>query len=97
MTSSTFAQLNPKNLARITEVTLYLSIPESYRREPIITQLVSQYQLQVNILAATLGNNRGHGQFKLTLIGNVQAINDALAYLEELQITVLLDQVPDGW
>lgn len=97
MASSTYSQLTTKDLKRTTEVTLYLTIPEDYRQEPIVTQLVSRYQLQVNILAATLGTNGGQGQFKLTLIGYARAICDALAYLEELQIVIILDQESDGW
>ncbi|AIE75676.1 MULTISPECIES: NIL domain-containing protein [unclassified Synechocystis] len=97
MQSSTFSHLHSPSSQRTTEVTLYLTIPASYRQEPIVTQLVSRYKLQVNILAATLGTNGGQGQFKLTLIGHTEAINDALAYLEELQITIVLDQESDGW
>ena len=97
MKFSNSSHFTTKNLKQTTEVTLYLVIPESYRQEPIVTQLVSRYQLQVNILAATLGTNGGQGQFKLTLIGVPQAINDGLAYLETLQITVILDRDSDDW
>ncbi|MBE9239571.1 NIL domain-containing protein [Synechocystis salina] len=97
MKSPTFSSPSVNGSDRLTEITLYLTIPESYRQEPLITQLVSRYQLQVNILAATLGTNGGQGQFKLTLIGQSEAINDALAYLEELQVSTVLDQDLDGW
>ncbi|MBE9197034.1 NIL domain-containing protein [Synechocystis sp. LEGE 06083] len=97
MKSPTFSSPSVNGSDRLTEITLYLTIPESYRQEPLITQLVSRYQLQVNILAATLGTNGGQGQFKLTLIGQSEAINDALTYLEELQVSTVLDQDLDGW
>jgi ABC-type methionine transport system ATPase subunit len=97
MQAPTFPHLHTQSSQRTTEVTLYLTIPESYRQEPIVTQLVNRYRIQVNILAATLGTNGGQGQFKLTLIGHAQAINNALAYLEELQVTIVLDQESDGW
>ncbi|MBE9203084.1 NIL domain-containing protein [Synechocystis salina LEGE 06099] len=97
MQTLTFSHLNTQSCQRTREVTIYLTIPESYRQEPIVTQLVNRYRLQVNILAATLGSNGGQGQFKLTLIGQSEAIKDALAYLEELQVTIVLDQESDGW
>ena len=95
---------NPFNLGKIDDSDhiiqhqIYLSIPEKYHQEPIVSQLANRYKLDINILAATLGcGGRGSGWFHLSLNGSSQAIKDALIYLDELNITLLNDSETEGW
>lgn len=83
---------------RSTSLDLYLTIPEKYHQEPIVSQLSSRYGLNVNILAATLGaNGRGSGWFHLVLTGTVQAIKDAVIYLDELNVILNVNTEEVGW
>jgi ABC-type methionine transport system ATPase subunit len=78
--------LEPRQLQdnRPTEIELKLRVPQSDRQEPIISQLILQYQLKVIFLSAILGKNgQGDGWFHLKLIGTSQQINHALTYLSE--------------
>ena len=87
-----------ENSDRVTQFNIYITIPEKYHQEPIVSQLASRYNLDINILAATLGaGGRGNGWFHLSLSGSSQSIKDALIYLEELDITLLNDLEMDGW
>lgn len=85
---------------RQTEIELKLRVPQSYHQEPIISQLISEYQLKVIFLSAILGKNgQGDGWFNLKLLGTSQQINNALIYLAELDIEVWhkQDLELDGW
>jgi len=91
-----FSQLD--NSDRVTQFHIYITIPEKYHQEPIVSQLASRYNLDINILAATLGaGGRGNGWFHLSLSGSSQSIKDALIYLEELDIIILNHLETDGW
>lgn len=77
-----------------------LRVPKEYHREPVISKLSSDYNLEVNILGALLGQNaREDGWFDLQLKGTPQQINSAMIYLSDLDIEVWRDsQVEiDGW
>ena len=66
-----------------------IRIPPKYHQEPIISRLVSQYGLTVNIAAALLGQNaRGDGWFDLQLQGTSAQIRSALIYLNDLDLEV---------
>jgi len=104
----THSLTNPPNLNRIfqqlgneqrsTSLDLYLTIPEKYHQEPIVSQLASRYGLNVNIVAATLGaNGRGSGWFHLVLTGTVPAIKDAVIYLDELNVLLTVKTEETGW
>ncbi len=85
---------------RQTEIELKLRVPQSYHQEPIISQLISKYQLKVIFLSAILGKNgQGDGWFNLKLLGTSQEINNALIYLAELDVEVWHEQdlELDGW
>lgn len=83
---------------RTTEQRIRLRIPKHYHQEPVISQLVSQYQLTVNIIAAILGANaNGDGWFDLELKGSNTNIEAALSYLTELDLEVWRGEESDGW
>ncbi|MGF1591031.1 MAG: NIL domain-containing protein [Pleurocapsa sp.] len=88
------------NRNRQTQIELKLRVPQSYHQEPIISQLISEYQLKVVVLAAILGKNgQGDGWFDLKLVGASQQINNALIYLSELDVEIWHEQdlELDGW
>jgi ABC-type methionine transport system ATPase subunit len=77
-----------------------IQIPSHYQKEPIISQLASQYCLEVNILAAILGANaQGSGWFDLQLTGQPDNLNQGLAYLQQLGVEILATSEPanENW
>lgn len=75
---------NPIILTRIR-----IRISKKYHQEPVISRLVSDYGLTVNIAAALLGANaRDDGWFHLQLQGTSQQISSALIYLNDLDLEV---------
>ncbi|MCU0551419.1 MAG: NIL domain-containing protein [Leptolyngbya sp. Prado105] len=86
------------NDTRTTEHRIRLRIPQQYHQEPVISQLVSQYHLTINITAAILGANAsGDGWFDLVLMGSNTNIQAALSYLDELGLEVWQGEESDGW
>lgn len=84
--------------SRITQKRIRIRIPKNYHREPVISHLISDYHLTVNITAAILGANaNGDGWFDLELHGANSHIEDALTYLNELDLEVWHDTENDGW
>lgn len=91
-------QLPTTTSERTTEQRIRLRIPKHYHQEPVISHLVSQYQLTVNIVAALLGANaNGDGWFDLSLQGSNANIEAALSYLDELDLEVWRGDESDGW
>ncbi|MBD2440100.1 NIL domain-containing protein [Nostoc sp. FACHB-110] len=73
-------------------------IPKDYHQEPVISHLVSDYGLTVNITAAILGANAvGDGWFDLELTGTDINIQDGLNYLQDLQLEVWDDSQTGAW
>ncbi|MEH2158203.1 NIL domain-containing protein [Nostoc sp.] len=69
-----------------------LRIPKDYHQEPVISRLVSDYGLTVNITAAILGANAvGDGWFDLELQGTDAQIQSGLTYLQDLELEVWND------
>lgn len=68
-----------------------IRIPEDLHGEPVISQLISQYGITVNIVSATLGVNAGSGWFHLNLKGNQAQIQTAIAYLNDHDIEIWED------
>lgn len=86
------------NQDRATTVLIRLRIPAQLHQEPIISRLISQHQLTVNIKAAILGANaKGDGWFTLELNGNQTQIQDALVEMKELGLEVWDETEIDGW
>jgi len=54
-----------------------IRIPEDLHNEPVISQLISQYGVTVNIISTTLGVNAGSGWFHLSLKGTQAQIQTA--------------------
>jgi ABC-type methionine transport system ATPase subunit len=66
-----------------------IRIPKQYQQEPIISNLVSQYGLTVNISAALMSaNGREDGWFDLDVQGSAHAIEEGLTYLRELGLEI---------
>ncbi|HCF28255.1 MAG TPA: NIL domain-containing protein [Cyanobacteria bacterium UBA11049] len=64
-------------------------IPKTYQRQPIISRLISRYDLTINIAAALLGNyDRNYGWFDLELQGSPENVESGLVYLQALNIEI---------
>ncbi len=73
----------------LTHKQIRLRIPRDYHEEPVISRLVSDYGLVINIRAAILGANAiGDGWFDLDLQGTNQQIELAITYLRNLALEV---------
>lgn len=80
------------------QVRIRLRIPKRYHQEPIISNLITQHGLTVNIQAALLGANaREDGWFDLELHGSVAHIESALIYLNDLDLEIWQGNDEDGW
>ena len=85
---------------RPTQTRLKIRIPKAFHEEPIISRLVSQYGVTVNITAALLSANaRDDGWFDLELRGTTFQIQSALIYLDELNLETWgqSNAEEDGW
>lgn len=86
------------NDQRSTHQLIRVRIPKNYHQEPVISRLISNYQLTVNITAAVLGSNaNGDGWFALELHGTEAHIQQALTYLHELNLEIWDQDETDGW
>jgi hypothetical protein len=66
-----------------------LHIPPEYHQQPVIFRLASDYNLEVNITSALLGESAGgDGWFNLLLKGTKEAIAEGLNYLADSKIEV---------
>jgi NIL domain len=75
---------------RLIQTYIRLQIPNNFNREPIISHLISDHHLAVNVTTAPTGNNaRGDRWFTLELRGKVQQIRSAIDYLNEIHPGVL--------
>ena len=83
---------------RIAQKRIRIRIPKQYHQDPVISRLISDYNLKVNITAALLGcNGNGDGWFDLDLQGQNTRIQDALIYLKELDLEIWTESETDGW
>ncbi len=83
---------------RLTQRLIRVKIPKEHYQEPVISRLVSHYHLTVNITAAILGADaRGDGWFALELNGTNAQIEEAMAYLNELDLEIWNEAEIDGW
>lgn len=94
---TTFIQGNVQG-DRHSEIRIRVRIPKQYQKEPVISNLISQYSLTVNIAAALLSANaREDGWFDLELHGTEQNIQDALIYLNDLDLEIWHDSQEETW
>ncbi len=83
---------------RLTHKRIRIRIPKQYHQDPVISRLISDYNLTVNITAAILGGNaNGDGWFDLELRGTIANIRRSLDYLNELDLEIWNDAETDGW
>lgn len=76
-------------------VYLRIKISPQYHQQPLISKLVSDYRLIINITAALLTSSaRDDGWFDLEVLGDVVQINQALAELHRIGIEVLVIAPP---
>ena len=74
---------------RPTQTRIRIRIPQKYHREPIISRLISDHKLTVNLNAALLGANASNeGWFDLELQGTTHQIRSAFIYLAELDVEI---------
>ncbi|PMB16264.1 ABC transporter [Fischerella thermalis CCMEE 5282] len=82
----------------LTNKRIRVRIPKDYRQEPVISRLVSESGLTVNISAAILGANAiGDGWFDLDLQGTPEQIDSGLNYLKELELEIWEDNNIGNW
>ncbi|MCG6134683.1 MAG: NIL domain-containing protein [Nostoc sp. LLA-1] len=75
-----------------------LRIPRNFHQEPVISRLVSDYGLTINITAAILGANAvGDGWFELDLQGTAAQIDDAINYLQEIELEFWDENSVSNW
>lgn len=74
---------------RVTVTHITVRIPPNFHQEPIISRLILDHGLIVNITAALLGEDtKDDGWFNLELRGTSSQIQSGLIYLEELDLEV---------
>jgi ABC-type methionine transport system ATPase subunit len=82
----------------LTNKRIRVRIPKDYHQEPVISRLVSDYGLTVNITAAILGANAvGDGWFDLELQGTDAQIKSALNHLKELNLQIWDETTAGDW
>jgi ABC-type methionine transport system ATPase subunit len=75
-----------------------LRIPKSFHQEPVISRLVSEYGLTINITAAILGANAvGDGWFDLDLQGTKTQIDNAINHLHEIDLEIWDENTVSTW
>lgn len=96
--------IDPKQLSNGEErrghVRLRVRIPAEYRQDPVLSVLVAQYGLTVNILAAQLsGQGSDSGWFDLELKGLTGQINNGILHLNDLGVEIWQesDHHDGGW
>lgn len=74
---------------RPTQIRIRIRISQKYYHEPVISQLISEYGLNVNVNAALLpANAPNDGWFDLELRGSNKQIQRALIYLNQLDVQI---------
>jgi ABC-type methionine transport system ATPase subunit len=83
------SNLQAKEDRKLIQARITMRVPQNHHKEPIISRLVSEHGLTVNIVAAILGENaKEDGWFNLELEGTNEQIQGALVYLKELDLEV---------
>lgn len=82
----------------LTHKQIRVRIPKDYHEEPVISRLVSDYDLVINIRAAILGANAiGDGWFDLDLQGSSENIKLGITYLQNLALEVWDNNQKPSW
>ena len=77
-------------------IRLKILISEKFDNEPVLSRLILDYGLTVNITGANFRQDRSNGWFDLELRGGVLQLQKALAYLQQLDLKILGKANPDG-
>ncbi|HEY9661132.1 MAG TPA: NIL domain-containing protein [Allocoleopsis sp.] len=86
------SQLSSNSDHRYTQTRIRIRIPKQYHHEPIISDLITRYELTVNIQAALLTPNaREDGWFDLELRGTIEQLRNAFVYLNDLSLEIWHD------
>lgn len=73
-----------------TKTRIQIHIPPDYQQEPVISRLISDYGLSVNITGAKLEpTTQAQGRFDLELRGTPQQIHTGLMYLRSRNVTLI--------
>ncbi|MBV9389850.1 MAG: NIL domain-containing protein [Chroococcidiopsidaceae cyanobacterium CP_BM_ER_R8_30] len=73
----------------LTQISIRLRIPKSYQQQPIVSQLISLYDITVNITAAILvPKTQYYGWFDLELQGTSCQVEAGLNYLQSLELEI---------
>ena len=83
-----------------TTTRLRLHLPDSYQEEPVISRIISDFGLIVNITGAMLGEKaNGKGCLDIELQGKASQISKALSYLESLELKIVgkSNTAGDSW
>lgn len=74
---------------KLKSVKISLHIPPEYHQQPVIFKLASDFNLEVNITSALLGEStEGDGWFNLLLKGSKESLKEGLKYLTDSNIEV---------
>ena len=88
-TANTTDTTNAVGDNRRTQIRIRIQIPKQYHQEPVISRLISDHGLTVNLNAALLSANEyNDGWFDLELIGTNRQIQSALIYLAEMNVEI---------
>lgn len=69
---------------------LHIRVPQYYNRQPVLSRLISRYDLTVNITAAFLeAHTKDDGWFNLELQGIAQHVEAGLNYLQQLNVDIV--------
>jgi ABC-type methionine transport system ATPase subunit len=79
------------------EKRIRIRVPKERHQEPIISTMVANYKLVINIAAAVLGANaHGDGWFDLRLKGTAENVQAAMAYLRDLGVDIWQEEDGGG-
>ncbi|MBU6229412.1 MAG: ABC transporter [Cyanobacteria bacterium REEB459] len=81
--------LRLRSLQGRTQLQVRLRIPKTCHGEPVISNLISRYGLQINIMAALLGSaGEEDGWFDLAMAGEAALLRQALIDLADLEADI---------
>jgi hypothetical protein len=98
--SSNLSVLEHMHDEQLVKMRIQIWIPREYHQEPILSRLMVEFGLLVNITGAKLGpDTDGHGWFDLELNGKPSQIQKGLSYLRELDLKISgkPNSDGDGW
>jgi ABC-type methionine transport system ATPase subunit len=81
--------LNSVNTVHRVRQQIQIRIPQKYAQEPIISNLIKRYEIEVNIRSALLATSaQESGWFDLELYGTPARIQQTLDYLAQLDVEI---------